>query len=704
MFPEFRTLRPYLAMKLLIHFSLSLFIGLAVAKADPQLTSWFTAHSGKYARIYQSAANETAGTTVTTWSRGSGTQSNPAYATVSEVAYSTDWIYIRTSGLASHIMGPWYLDAAKTTNFPNFPSNTATIYRIPRTPAIPETKTGTGLGATGRMVNGVAMFDMRDAFSYSNSNATDAQPTNSITGDGIWNRDGYHNEGVTFDPALAHQAGNVYHYHAQPIGLRYQLGDHVDYIPNANRYTESVTAVLNHSPILAWAADGLPVYGPYGYSDPTNAASGVRRMISGFTLRNGTNGSTNITVRQVLPLWAQRIQGRATLSANQYGPAVNATYLLGHYIEDFDFRGDLGQTQTTGATVRDYDLNEQNVRFCVTPEFPDGTWAYFTTINLDGTPAYPYTTGRQYYGNPSGGAVTSITESITTYFSGGPNITETGKSCSVDTNSGTVTFTWSSLEGGTYKVEANSELTGAWTTLSTTQTAAVNAIETSYTETSAANTNTKRFYRVTRTALNTYDSAGIVVTGVPTVATGAATNTSTTGATLNGTVTANNISTAVSFEYGLTTAYGSTVTATPSSVTGSAMTSVSAAITALTANATYHFRTKGVNTAGTSYGSDSTFTATAGSGTAVAPGGSASRGSTVTITITLPTTPPLPPTNIVPNSIALAGTITGASISRPTQATAQATFAIPANAPTGLQNISVVFNPGPTYTVTFTIN
>lgn len=383
---------------------------------------------------------------------------------------------------------------------------------------------------------------------------------------------------------------------------------------------------------------------------------------------------------------------------------MNATYLLGHYIEDFDYRGDLGQTQTTGATVRDFDLNEQNVRFCVTPEFPDGTYAYFTTINADGTPAYPYTTGRQYYGNPTGGAVTSITESTTTYFSGGPNIAETGKACVVDANSGTVTFTWSSLEGGTYKVEANSDLTGAWTTLSTTQAAASNAVETFYAETAAANTNTKRFYRFTRTALSTYDSTGIVVTGAPTVATGAATNTSTTGATLNGTVTANNISTAVSFEYGLTTAYGNTVAASPSSVTGSSTTSVSAAITELTANATYHFRTKGVNTAGTSYGSDATFTAAAGSGIAVAPGGTVSRGSTVTVTITLPTTPPLPPANVVPSTITLAGSISGSSISRPTQATAAATFTVPANAPTGLQNIAVVFNPGPTYTVTLTIN
>ena len=260
-----------------------LLAGLAHAQ-DPQLTAWFTADSGKYARLFQATANEpkttpavVAGTPSTTWSRGQGTQSNPVYAGIHEIHYSTNWVYIKTTGLASHFMGPWYLDAAKTQNFPNFPSNTASIHRFPRVPVINTGKSPTGLGATGRMVNGVSMFDSRDAFSYRNASAQDATPVNGLTGDGIWNRDGYHNEGVTFDPALAHQAGNNYHYHAQPIGLRYQLGDHVNYDAGNNRYTESAATTIAHSPILAWANDGLPVYGPYGYSDPDNTASPVRR-------------------------------------------------------------------------------------------------------------------------------------------------------------------------------------------------------------------------------------------------------------------------------------------------------------------------------------------------------------------------------------------------------------------------------------------
>ncbi len=575
----------------------------AIAHADPQLTSWYTADSGQYARLYQSTAAETAGTVSKTWSRGMGVQSNPTYAGVSEIVYSASWVYIRTTGLAGHIMGPWYLDAAKTQNFPNFPSNTATIYRIPRALAIPAAKTGTGLGATGRMVNGVSMFDMRDAFSYRNASATDATPVNGLTGDGIWNRDGYHNEGVTFDPGLAHQAGNNYHYHAQPIALRHQLGDHVDYNATTNRYAESIAPVTKHSPIVAWAADGLPVYGPYGFADALDAGSAARRMISGFVLRNGASGTTNLaaTGRVSLPAWAQRIQNRTTLTATQYGPAVNATYLLGHYIEDFDYLGDLGFTQ--GTT---FDLNEQNVRFCVTPEFPAGTYAYFTTINANGTPAYPYTTGRQYFGSPTGGT-TTIAETVTTYFQGGPNKVATWTSAPAVAVSGNVTLTWSAVEGGTYQVAATANLTTAFSPLTPTVTPADDAA--SWTENGAATSNPMRFYKVTRTALATFDANG--------------------------------------FNY--------------------------------------------------SQGG--------GGGNSVAPGGSAARGATVTITITLPTTPPQPPANLVPTSVTLAGTIAGASISRPTQGTVVATFVIPAGAPTGAQNVVVTFAPAPTYTLSggFTI-
>src|ERR1035438_10480235 len=53
-----------------------------------------------------------------------------------------------------------------------------------------------------------------------------------------------------------------------------------------------------------------------------------------------------------------------------------------------------------------FDLNKYNARFCVTPEFPGGTYAYFESILADGTPFYPYHVGRWFFGNPTGGTTT----------------------------------------------------------------------------------------------------------------------------------------------------------------------------------------------------------------------------------------------------------------------------------------------------------
>jgi uncharacterized protein (TIGR02145 family) len=95
---------------------------------------------------------------------------------------------------------------------------------------------------------------------------------------------------------------------------------------------------------------------------------------------------------------------------------------------------------------------------------------------------------------------------------------------------------------------------------------------------------------------------------VPESLTQPATNKTATGATLNGTVNANSLSTVVTFEYGLTTSYGSTVTAAQSPVTGHTITNVSADISGLTSETTYHFKVKAVNSLGTAYGGDGAFT------------------------------------------------------------------------------------------------
>jgi hypothetical protein len=469
---------------------------------DPRTNSWFVTYSGQYARIYTNDVSRTNGNSLTAWTNGTTAQTLPSYCGVQEIYSSSNWVYIRSTGLGSFVMGPWYLNAQRTQPFPNWPVNQKTLYRIPRNPTVPTTKTATGGGPIGYFVDGAAMFNSWDAYTWSTVSNTDAQ---NITG--YWNRDAYVNEGVTFDPNNAHQAGGQYHYHANPPALRYQLGDHVDFNTTTKIYTESTNTPTQHSPILAWTADGFPVYGPYGYSISNDASSGIRRMISGYVIRNGQYGTSNLTAngRTTIPQWAVRL---FNVSSNQTGPNVSASYPLGRYMEDNDYLGDLGYTPGTNT----FDLDEYNGRYCVTPEFPNGTYAYFVNISSDGTPTFPYNIGRGFYGSPSGGTVIAITESVTTNFLGNTNLTSTLNTPGV--NNGTVTLTWSALEGGSYQVEATTNFS-TWTVLGTD--VAPDQILGGYTNVTVLN---EQFYRVGRTAVAGFDSPGTTIFATNSVAPG----------------------------------------------------------------------------------------------------------------------------------------------------------------------------------------
>jgi len=466
---------------------------LLAATVDPRTSSWFTTYSGQYARIYTSDVNKTNGLSATAWTNTSGgtIQSLPVYCGVQEVYSSSNWVYIRSSGLGSHVMGPWYLNAAHTQAFPNYPTNEHVLYRIPRNATNWPAKTRNGGGPIGYFVDGVAMFNSWDAYYYTNGADTQGGGNG-----GYWNRDAYVNEGVSFDANNAHQAGGQHHYHANPPALRYQLGDHVDFNSVSKAYLESTNAPLRHSPILGWVADGWPIYGPYGYSVSNDASSGVRRMISGYVLRNGQHGSENLNSigRSYLPQWAVRLYGVASNAAA--GPAVSTSYPLGRYMEDNDYLGDLGDAMGTNT----YDLDEYNGRWCVTPEFPNGTYAYFVSISSNGAPTFPYNIGRGYYGNPTGSAVTSITESVVTNFIGGPNATPVLNSPSA--SGGTVTLTWSASEGGSYTVQSTTNFI-AWDTNATAVSAVLNGA--AYTN---HPTDKFRFYRIAQTSLASYDGVG----------------------------------------------------------------------------------------------------------------------------------------------------------------------------------------------------
>jgi len=303
---------------------------------QPEINSWIMNSGGQTASYWNPSGNFPN----ITYSLVTTTDS----ASVLKVCYKTDSVWIYSHGMVFNM--------GKYAN-PGACSSKVYVYRLPRTPSIPVTKSvSPKIGAIGVLVNGIPMYGLGDSKSWNGTG-------NVNNGSGIWNVEVYMGEGVSLDTALsAHpQQQGAYHSHAKPRRL-YQG-----------------TPISQHSPIIGYAFDGYPVYGPYGYSTPSNTASAVTRMKSGYSLRS-------ISTRTSLPY-------SGTLSAGQYGPPVNGTYPIGTYCEDYEW-----------LSGNNGDLDIYNGRQCVTPEYPGGTYAYFVTIDVAGTPQFPYYVGIQYYGKP----------------------------------------------------------------------------------------------------------------------------------------------------------------------------------------------------------------------------------------------------------------------------------------------------------------
>src|ERR1700722_3441410 len=99
---------------------------MSVRADDPRTNSWFTTYSEQYARIYTNDLSRTNGISQTTWTNSTTIHTFPAYCGVQEIYSSSNWVYIRSTGLGSFVMGPWYLNAAHTQPFPNWPVNQKT--------------------------------------------------------------------------------------------------------------------------------------------------------------------------------------------------------------------------------------------------------------------------------------------------------------------------------------------------------------------------------------------------------------------------------------------------------------------------------------------------------------------------------------------------------------------------------------------------
>jgi hypothetical protein len=202
-----------------------------------------------------------------------------------------------------------------------------------------------------------------------------------------WNRDAIPAEKLGFDCAKGHPAGTNYHHHQNPSAFDMDIvpiSDVCDVYASDGLYVIDASV---HSPLLGFSYDGYPIYGAYGYTN-VDGTGGIARMKSGYQLRT-------ITVRNTYA-------DGTTVTA---GPPVNATYPLGRYREDYGY---------IDHSEPDY-LDEHNGRFCVTPEYPDGIYAYFCTVDENWNSAYPYVVGPTFYGVKTGVKVNSITEAVTTY-------------------------------------------------------------------------------------------------------------------------------------------------------------------------------------------------------------------------------------------------------------------------------------------------
>ena len=305
-----------------------------------------------------------------------------------QVEYSDNFVYITATGVPAYPTGP-FLDGN--------PSNAQNQNNIIKIPLFPIENTGTPDdtvgGNIGVFVNGVALFDYRDGVAWNpDTNSLCGGPGNPPCPGGPnasmdWNRDAIPAEMAGFDCSKGHPAMGNYHHHQNPSAFKLDLEIVSDI---CNLYDADGLYFIDetiHSPLIGFAFDGFPIYGAYGYRN-ADGSGGLERIKSGYQLRDITERTH----------WADGTDV-------DDGPDVNDTYFLGYFREDYEFI----------SHSEEYYLDEHNGRFCMTPEYPAGTYAYFATVDENWNSAYPYAVGPSFYGNFENRIVTSITEETTLY-------------------------------------------------------------------------------------------------------------------------------------------------------------------------------------------------------------------------------------------------------------------------------------------------
>ena len=255
---------------------------------------------------------------------------------VHSVEIQDPYVVVRSAGISLRYFGPLQPSPVAAEGLREF------VYRIPIHPQ-PETgrHARVPMEVIGAFVNGLPIYNHFEALSFNGGNLWhyDAVAYND---DGTLTSGGHPRLGLT---------------HPAAPGMLEQL----------------VKDNSRHSPLIGFALDGYPVYGPWAYGN-----EGLRRMRSSYRLRH-------IRRRQTWPDGTQ-------LTPAQYGPEVGASDPAGTFAEDYEYVSGAG------------DLDECNGRFTKTPEYPEGTYAYFLTTDADGRLAFPYLIGPRFHGRVEGAA------------------------------------------------------------------------------------------------------------------------------------------------------------------------------------------------------------------------------------------------------------------------------------------------------------
>jgi hypothetical protein len=229
-------------------------------------------------------------------------------AATNKVSISVEGNYrvIRGNGIPDHQTG-----AFPNSGNPNTMAPQNYNFLVPAKPQIAEKPTRLGMYPFGVAVNGV-VFDP-GAAEWWNGDPSSVWQFEPLS-EALYLGEDVNNAHV--------QPTGAYHYHGVPTGLVAKLSG------------EKPKMTL-----VGWAADGFPIYGPYGYSDPKNTNSPVKKMKPSYRLKEGER-PTN--------------------------PGPGGKY-DGSFVFDYEF------AKCTG------DLDECNGCFGPTREFPQGIYHYFVT-------------------------------------------------------------------------------------------------------------------------------------------------------------------------------------------------------------------------------------------------------------------------------------------------------------------------------------